>query len=456
MFRKNNKRINICIKKIKHQDILGKSMLLISYVVFGTLAVYLLLNILKDFGAPSEVITDTSGIGEVVVAVVAAIMIIYQLELEREVEHRENQIQEANFVVQYNQIFLENESMQKVQNNLTADYMGVCPLKSCWDDNMLQEYINYLVYLEGFVPLVAENIINIENIDNLFAYRYFIAVNNPVLQEKSLGCYDYFYKGCFTIYKKWRNYRINTYCAEPYNERYREVVPMAEYELDQLECYRKYAEIDVVGYRTGVEVCRQLKVNENIAMNKLYEIAKLIYDTDPYIYPAMFENRIDAIEMIVHLILTNRDMMFSLDNFFVIENDEEVKGVILWKKGPVKWSKELFKEIAAKNHVSISKHLDFVCEKYFDSYNDEDLENRISLINVCVNHHYRGKGLGKKLLQEFLKKHRNEDMELCVLKDNKNAVKLYKSVGFEIVQERNGFSIDLNKPECLDMVRSGR
>lgn len=95
MFRKNNKRINICIKKIKHQDILGKSMLLISYVVFGTLAVYLLLNILKDFGAPSEVITDTSGIGEVVVAVVAAIMIIYQLELEREVEHRENQIQEA-------------------------------------------------------------------------------------------------------------------------------------------------------------------------------------------------------------------------------------------------------------------------------------------------------------------------------------------------------------------------
>ena len=452
---KRNKKINGVVKKIYHKGILGKSILLTCYVIFGTFVLYVALFALKKIGAPAEMISDAAGIGEVVVAIVAAIMIIYQLEQEREVEQRENQIQEAGFIVQCNQIFLENEKMQYIESCLMNEDMGICTLEERWDDEMLQDCVNYLVYLEGIAPLILANIIKIETIDNLFAYRYFIAVNNPLLQKKSLDCYDRFYKGCFMIYKEWRNYRINTHCATPFNERYRDVIPMAEFELDQLSCYHKYAKIDLINEMSnGKDICRQLTSNETIQMNKLYEIAKLIYDTDPYIYPALFESRVDAIEMIAYLILTRKDEMFTLDNIFVIENDKEVKGIILWKKGPLAWSRILFKEIAKEKKIRISEHFDYVCDKYFDSYNDVSLDNKISLINVCVNSCYRGIGLGKRMLEEFLKKHKKEEIELCVLKDNKKAVELYKEAGFNVVAERKGFSVNDEKPGCLDMVRT--
>jgi hypothetical protein len=46
-------------------------------------------------------------------------------------------------------------------------------------------------------------------IDDLFAYRFFIAVNNPVVQEYELIPYADFYKGCYELSevwtKQWRN-----------------------------------------------------------------------------------------------------------------------------------------------------------------------------------------------------------------------------------------------------------
>ena len=35
------------------------------------------------------------------------------------------------------------------------------------------------------------------------SYRYFIAMNNPVVQELELCQYPDFYKGCFEIYEDW-------------------------------------------------------------------------------------------------------------------------------------------------------------------------------------------------------------------------------------------------------------
>ncbi len=43
-------------------------------------------------------------------------------------------------------------------------------------------------------------------IDDLMSYRYFIAMNNPVVQEIELLEYPDFYKGCIQIYQKWVNH----------------------------------------------------------------------------------------------------------------------------------------------------------------------------------------------------------------------------------------------------------
>lgn len=35
------------------------------------------------------------------------------------------------------------------------------------------------------------------------AYRYFIAVNNPIVQKYELIPYKDYYQGCFKLYEKW-------------------------------------------------------------------------------------------------------------------------------------------------------------------------------------------------------------------------------------------------------------
>ena len=73
--------------------------------------------------------------------------------------------------------------------------------------NDYQKIVNYLVYLESFVPLILHGQLKLEEIDDLFGYRYFIAMNNPVLQENELFRERPYYRGCFKAYEKWKNHR---------------------------------------------------------------------------------------------------------------------------------------------------------------------------------------------------------------------------------------------------------
>ncbi len=75
------------------------------------------------------------------------------------------------------------------------------------------------------------------------------------------------------------------------------------------------------------------------------------------------------------------------------------------------------------------------------------------MLNICVNSKKRNTGIGRRLLTNFVEDHPKEDMELCVLKGNEAAVKLYQDCGFEVRKEYFGFSIDSVKPEALEMVR---
>ena len=39
-------------------------------------------------------------------------------------------------------------------------------------------------------------------------HRFFIAMNNPIVQKLELIPYADYYRGCFKLYKYWRKYRI--------------------------------------------------------------------------------------------------------------------------------------------------------------------------------------------------------------------------------------------------------
>lgn len=96
-----------------------------------------------------------------------------------------------------------------------------------------QEIVNYLVYLESFVPLLNHGQIEFEEVDDLFGYRYFIAVNNPVLQMNELCRERQYYRGIFKVFGKWKEHRKGQMPMKNYDlmerwEQYKERNPRAE------------------------------------------------------------------------------------------------------------------------------------------------------------------------------------------------------------------------------------
>lgn len=190
----------------------------------------------------------------------------------------------------------------------------------------------------------------------------------------------------------------------------------------------------------------------NITMNKpgidytdiqLRDIAGLIYDTDSYIYPAMFSSKDEAVSIIPAMFKSNDDM-FNVNNLFSASQDERVVGIILWHRGPMKWNNALY-----KSNGGNSPYIYDLMANYFSEYSMTP-ENTVSIINVCTSVH--GKGIGGMMLNAFFKDIYGP-YELFVLADNMVALKLYQKNGFVIAEEGQGYSIDKRILPCYKMVR---
>lgn len=131
-------------------------------------------------------------------------------------EYNENKLlNEAQFITDLNEQFIGNEKMTEVElelerfyhkyrkNQLTIEDEIAFEKKYNIDGKNRQCLVNYLVHLEGIAALVKSKVLRIRTIDDLMSYRYFIAMNNPVVQKLELLEYSDFYKGCFDIYDAW-------------------------------------------------------------------------------------------------------------------------------------------------------------------------------------------------------------------------------------------------------------
>lgn len=146
------------------------------------------------------VLTDSSKLSEVVTTVTAitgAIAIWYQLKKERE-------LNEASFIMGYNTSFIENPELVRIEAKL-ENYRFTKELE--FSDEEKQSLINYLVYIEALAALVFRKVISLESIDDLFSYRFFLAMNNPIVQETELFKEAEYYRGSFKLYKIWIEYK---------------------------------------------------------------------------------------------------------------------------------------------------------------------------------------------------------------------------------------------------------
>lgn len=137
--------------------------------------------------------------------------------------HHNGKLNEAEFIVELNKQFVLDKNMTDVEHDLELyfalvrgepeigrskeEYENEFSKKYNIKNDKRQNLVNYLVHLEGVATLISSDVIKISTINNLMAYRFFIAVNNPVVQEIEIFPYAEYYKGLFELFKNWKDYK---------------------------------------------------------------------------------------------------------------------------------------------------------------------------------------------------------------------------------------------------------
>ena len=174
--------------------------------VLAFIAALIVSHILHIAHFPNEQAGIVADMINGVVAAVAAGLVVFQLHQSEKERMRQNDIEEASFLLQYNQAFIQDPNMSEVESLLERKAFYNYDQEIITEENR-QQFINYLVYLEGLAPLVFRDVLTIDHIDDLMSYRFFLAVNNQEVQEKELKAFAPAYRGCFKLYKKWASYR---------------------------------------------------------------------------------------------------------------------------------------------------------------------------------------------------------------------------------------------------------
>ena len=195
----------------------------------------------------------------------------------------------------------------------------------------------------------------------------------------------------------------------------------------------------------------QLTLDTALAAEDLIQIARLVYETDQYISEALFPS-LHAALTIIPALYKRQDALFSCENTFVARMNKKIIGLILWKQGPLVWSPNLFVETSVQCGFPATPLFQKVCKEYFAGYSLAEC-NTTSLINVCIDNRYRGKGVATRTLEKFLEKV-PPPLELHVLADNTPAIRLYESAGFRKTACINGFSVDDHLLPCFRMQKS--
>ena len=115
-----------------------------------------------------------------------------------------------------------NEARFTVESIKGEDYPEeILPVMEC---KKHQDMVNYLVHLEDVAALVNNGVLRISAVNDLMAYRFFIAVNNSLVQDEELLEDKEYYQGCIKAYKIWKKYR----------EDMRLVIPLEKCDLEDV------------------------------------------------------------------------------------------------------------------------------------------------------------------------------------------------------------------------------
>lgn len=405
--------------------ILVSLLVFISAVVISIIARMFLVADCLFWGFTEDQASLVTSMLEGVVGAIAAGLVLYQLKLSNDVEERQNSIEEARFILQYNQAFIQDASICKVEQLLEQSMLHEINTPIINQENR-QLFINYLVYLEGLAPLILRDVLQLKHVDDLFAYRFFLAINNRELQEKELFRFPEYYRGCLKLYEKWKRYRKQHHFD----------ILLEENSIDKWFLYEKYVDSPI-----------QIRHMQDSDSKKV--VARLIYGTDPYIYPAAFGSMRGA-EKALPLLMCDHHL-FAQNNIVVAEVHKKIVGIAVVLDTPFQQFIDVEQTLAACPALPDSfRH---TCIHYFNGINAHLVEeNTVYIMCLSVDRKFRKQRIGEILLKHIIHAYPDRKIKLHVLHDNESAVALYKKYGFQISAElQDGYAYASVPPKCDEM-----
>ncbi len=118
------------------------------------------------------------------------------------------EITRAEFVTELNRSFVENKDYKKVYDALQAIYDGEEGAEARGLALTKGEISNYLTFFETLYLLCSKGVVSFAIIDDLFAYRFFLAVHSKIVQESKICPQPENWRNIFLLEREWLDYRI--------------------------------------------------------------------------------------------------------------------------------------------------------------------------------------------------------------------------------------------------------
>ena len=165
-------------------------------------------NVIKDINNGTFDITFYMRVIEFASIIITVIVAVWQLKESKEIAR-------ATFIKELNQSYVENSDYMQVYNMLQNCYDETCehhPKEGVCDKcqiNIEKGVIsNYLTFFETIYILKERKVLDFKIIDDLFAYRFFLAVHSEYFQRSKLIPQPENFKNIFKLEREWLDYRV--------------------------------------------------------------------------------------------------------------------------------------------------------------------------------------------------------------------------------------------------------
>lgn len=139
------------------------------------------------------------GIFSLAATLVGTIFIAIELKNSQEVTC-------CDMLIDQNNYFHDNDHLMKVYEALERS-QGAQVDMSVWKDVEETDIACYCTFFENLYLLYRHKIARLEDLDDLFGYRFFIFTNNPYIQERHLLPTSSSYNEIFSLYEAWLKFR---------------------------------------------------------------------------------------------------------------------------------------------------------------------------------------------------------------------------------------------------------